>query len=143
MNNSKQAIKYSPTPLHYLMYILQQKSDDLLQGEVGVSLSHVRILGALDYKVPCSQKSIASQLQQTEANVSRQLLTMNRQGLVKVLKNKDDSRARDVTVTAKGKRRYEAAESALKRQLNSVYKGLSKQEKRDFEDSINKITSSL
>jgi DNA-binding MarR family transcriptional regulator len=143
MMNAKTDSKYSPTALHYLLFILQQKTDELLQGEVGVSLSHVRILGALDYNVPCSQKSIASQLQQTEANVSRQLLTMNRQGLVKVLKNKDDSRARDVTLTAKGKRRYEAAEGALKRQLTSIYKGLSKQEKKDFEDSINKITSSL
>jgi DNA-binding MarR family transcriptional regulator len=88
MMNSKLDAKYSPTPLHYLMFILQQQSDDLLQGEVGLSLSHVRIMGVLDYSVPCSQKSIATQLQQTEANVSRQLLTMVRQGFVKVSKNK-------------------------------------------------------
>jgi DNA-binding MarR family transcriptional regulator len=135
--------KYSPTPLHYLLFILQQKTDELLQDEVGISLSHVRILGALDYQVAHSQKSIAIKLQQTEANVSRQLLAMNRLGLVKVLRNKEDSRARDVSLTAKGKRRIEAAEGALKRQLNSLYKGLSREEKRDFEDSINKITSSL
>jgi DNA-binding MarR family transcriptional regulator len=135
--------KYSPTPLHYLLFILQQKSDDLLQGEVGVSLSHVRIMGALDYKVPCSQKSIASKLQQTEANVSRQLLAMVRQGFVKVARNKDDSRQRDVTLTAKGQRRHEAAEKALKSQLNSVYKGLSKEEKRNFEDAVNKIISNF
>jgi DNA-binding MarR family transcriptional regulator len=51
-------------------------------------------MGVLDYSVPCSQKSIADQLKQTEANVSRQLLTMVRQGFVKVAKNKDDSRQR-------------------------------------------------
>src|SRR5436305_9365740 len=101
MNNSKPNIKYSPTPLHYLMFILQQKSDELLQGELGISLSHVRILGVLDYSVACSQKSIATKLKQTEANVSRKLLAMVRQGLVKVSKNKDDSRQRDVTLTAK------------------------------------------
>jgi DNA-binding MarR family transcriptional regulator len=111
---------YSPTPLHYLMFILQQKSDELLQGEVGISLSHVRILGVLDYSVPCSQKSIAAQLQQTEANVSRQLLSMIRQGFVKVAKNKKDSRQRDVTLTAKGQRRFEAAEKTLKAQLSST-----------------------
>jgi DNA-binding MarR family transcriptional regulator len=135
--------KYSPTPLHYLMFILQQKSDELLQGEVGISLSHVRILGALDYKVPCSQKSIAMQLKQTEANVSRQLLAMVRQGLVKVAKNKEDSRQRDVTLTAKGQRRFEGAEKALKSQLNSVYRGLSKEEKRNLEDSVNTIINNL
>jgi DNA-binding MarR family transcriptional regulator len=143
MMNSKLDAKYSPTPLHYLMFILQQQSDDLLQGEVGLSLSHVRIMGVLDYSVPCSQKSIATQLQQTEANVSRQLLTMVRQGFVKVSKNKEDSRQRDVTLTAKGQRRYDGAEKALKAQLSSVYKGVSRDQKRDFEDVVYKIIGSL
>jgi DNA-binding MarR family transcriptional regulator len=137
--NAKIDSQPSPTALHYLMFILQHKSDELLQGEVGVSLSHIRIMGALDYKVPSSQKAIASHLHQTEANVSRQLLAMVRQGFVKVTKNKEDSRQRDVTLTAKGQRRYEAAEKALKKQLNSLTKGFSKTEKRDFEDSISKI----
>jgi DNA-binding MarR family transcriptional regulator len=143
MTNVKQDIKYSPTPLHYLMFILQQKSDDLLQGEIGISLSHVRILGVLDYDVPCSQKSIATQLQQTEANVSRQLLAMVRQGFVKISKNKEDSRQRDVTLTAKGQRRFEGAEKSLKAQLNAIYKSLSKEEKKSLEDSIIKIISSV
>jgi DNA-binding MarR family transcriptional regulator len=143
MTNSKQELKYSPTPLHYLMFILQQKSDDLLQGEVGISLSHVRILGVLDYDVPCSQKSIATQLQQTEANVSRQLLAMVRQGFVKISKNKEDSRQRDVTLTAKGQRRFEGAEKALKAQLSEIYRGISREEKRTLEDSIQKIINNL
>jgi|GEM_PF-1896401 len=135
--------KYSPTPLHYLMFILQQSSDELLQGEIGVSLSHVRIMGALDYQVPSSQKAIATQLRQTEANVSRQLLAMVRAGFVKVSKNKEDSRQRDVTLTAKGQRRYEGAEKTLKAQLNSLYKGLNKEEKRSLEDSINKVIKAV
>jgi DNA-binding MarR family transcriptional regulator len=143
MNNTKQDHQYSPTPLHYLMFILQQKSDELLQGEIGISLSHVRILGVLDYSVPCSQKSIATKLKQTEANVSRQLLAMVRQGFVKVSKNKDDSRQRDVTLTAKGQRRFEGAEKALKSQLSSIYRSLNKDEKRIFDDSIQKIINSI
>jgi DNA-binding MarR family transcriptional regulator len=141
--STKIGSKYSPTALHYLLFILQHKSDEYLQGEVGVSLSHVRIMGALDYKVPSSQKSIAVQLHQTEANVSRQLLTMVRQGFVKVLKNKNDSRQRDVTLTAKGKRRYDAAEKCLKKQLASAYKELSKGQKQDFENSIDKILANI
>jgi DNA-binding MarR family transcriptional regulator len=60
-----------------------------------------------------------------------------------VLKNKNDSRQRDVTLTAKGKRRYEAAEKTLKKQLNSVCRGLSTTEKRDFEDFVKKIIGSV
>jgi DNA-binding MarR family transcriptional regulator len=143
MTQTNRAANYSPTPLHYLMFILQQKSDELLQGEIGISLSHVRILGVLDREVPCSQKSIAKKLQQTEANVSRQLLAMVRQGFVKVSKNKEDSRQRDVTLTAKGQRRFEGAEKALKAQLNSIYRGLNKADKRILDDTIQKIINSL
>jgi DNA-binding MarR family transcriptional regulator len=115
MTQTNRAANYSPTPLHYLMFILQQKSDELLQGEIGISLSHVRILGVLDREVPCSQKSIAKKLQQTE----------------------------DVTLTAKGQRRFEGAEKALKAQLNSIYRGLNKADKRILDDTIQKIINSL
>jgi DNA-binding MarR family transcriptional regulator len=135
--------KYSPTPLHHLVFVLQHLSDELLLEEVGVSLSHVRIMGALDSKVPCSQSSIASKLHQTEANVSRQLLVMLKQGLVKNTKNKKDSRQRDVTLSAKGARKYQQAEKNLQKQLTSIYKKFSKTEKRDFEDSIAKIIGAL
>lgn len=134
---------YSSAPLHHLTFILQQKSDELLLKEVGISLSHVRIMGALDPKVPKSQRVIASSLQQTEANVSRQLLVMVRQRLVKIAKNKKDARQRDVTLTARGKNKYQQAEKILKSQLNTIYKSLSKTEKRAFEDSVNKIINSL
>jgi DNA-binding MarR family transcriptional regulator len=134
---------YSPTPLHYLVFVLQHLSDELLAEEVGVGLSHVRILGALDYKSPSSQKLVAAKLHQTEANVSRQLLAMSRQGLVKVMLNKEDARQRDVTLTAKGNRRYEAAEKVLKGQLNNAYKNLNKTEKQTFINSIEKILSAL
>lgn len=134
---------YSPTPLHYLMFTLQHLSEELLQEEAGVSLSHVRILGVLDSSFPVSQKLVAAKTRQTEANVSRQLLAMGKEGLVKVRKNSKDSRLRDVTLTAKGARRYQAAEKLLKKQLNEVYKTLTKTEKRVLDDSIAKITNSL
>lgn len=134
---------YSPTPLHYLMFTLQHLSDELLQEEAGVSLGHVRIMGVLDTSFPVSQKLVAAKTRQTEANVSRQLLAMGKEGLVRVRKNSKDSRLRDVTLTAKGARRYQTAEKLLKKQLNEVYKNLNKTEKRNLEDSVNKINHIL
>lgn len=134
---------YSPTPLHYLMFSLQHMSEEFLLDEVGISLSHIRIMGVLNTSLPVSQKTVAAKTRQTEANVSRQLLAMGKEGLVKVRKNSKDSRLRDVTLTAKGVRRYQAAEKLLKKQLNEVYKTLTKAEKRNFEDSINKIIHDL
>jgi DNA-binding MarR family transcriptional regulator len=134
---------YSPTSLHHMTFVLQQLSDEILLKEVGISLSHVRILGVLDSKVPYSQRVIASKLHQTEANVSRQLLAMVRQRLVKIAKNKQDARQHDITLSAKGARKYEQAEKLLKKQLNTIYKNFNKTEKRDFEDAVARIIKAL
>jgi DNA-binding MarR family transcriptional regulator len=141
--STKQNKDYSPTPLLHLTYVLQQLSEELLMGDAGISLSHVRIMGVLDTKVPRSQRVIAASLRQTEANVSRQLLSMVRQRLVKITKNKKDARQRDVTLTAKGQHQYQQADKLLKSQLNSIYKNFNKTEKQTFEDSINKLISSI
>jgi DNA-binding MarR family transcriptional regulator len=127
---------YSPTPLHHLMYVLQQLSEELLLKEAGISLSHVRIMGALDTNVPRSQRVIASTLRQTEANVSRQLLVMVRQRLVKITKNKEDGRQRDVTLTAKGLRQYQHAEKLLKKQQSGL---LNKNESALIEKLVSKL----
>ncbi len=134
---------YSPTPLHYLVSILQQLSDELLEKDARVGLSSVRIMGVLDTSVPSSQALVAASLHQTQANVSRQLQAMKKQGLVKISKNKKDSRQRDVTLTSKGKHKYDEAEKLLKNQLNSAYKMFSKNQKKDFEDSVSKLASAL
>jgi DNA-binding MarR family transcriptional regulator len=125
----------SPTPLHYLVYLLQQLSEELL-AEAGVSLSHVRILGVLDGKVPSSQAEVAVNLHQTEANVSRQLQAMHKIGMVKISKNKKDGRQRDVTISAKGKRKYQQAENLLKKQQS---KFLTKNELSTIEKLAHKL----
>lgn len=134
---------YSPTPLHRLMFILQHLSDELLEEEAGIGLSHVRILGTLDSKVPRSQRYIASRLRQTEANVSRQLRAMHKDGLVKVTKNNKDSRQRDVSLTTKGANKYAKAEQLLKKQLDQVYKPIKGWEKKQFNESVAKLNASL
>jgi len=134
---------HSPTPLHHLMFVLQQLSDELLHKEAGVSLSHVRIMGALSYTTAYSQRAVASKTHQTEANISRQLLVMARQRLVKIAKNKKDARQRDVTLTAKGKRKYQQAQKLLQKQLDSIYKNLSKTEVKQLENLIGRVSGVL
>jgi DNA-binding MarR family transcriptional regulator len=135
--------KYSPTPLHYMVFVLQQSAEELLLKEAGISLSYARILGVLDLQLPSSQKTISNTLHQTEANISRQLLLMVRQRLVKITKNKEDGRQRDVTLTALGSRKYDQAQEILKNQANKVLKSALGGEKRNFEQMINSINSSL
>jgi DNA-binding MarR family transcriptional regulator len=142
MANLDPSSKYSPTPLHYLMFVLQHSSDELLGKEVGTSLSHVRIMAALSSSLPHSQRLVALNLHQTEANVSRQLQVMKKQGLVSVKKNKKDGRQRDVMLTAKGKKKLSQAEKVLNQQhkklLNSLGKG-----SKTFDISVKDLLKSL
>jgi DNA-binding MarR family transcriptional regulator len=103
-------------PLLHLSYVLQQAADEILEQEAGVGLSAARIMSTLNKSAPQSQRTIASELRQTEANVSRQLHNMKKHGLVSITKNKADSRQRDVTLTSKGAKQYEQAEKLLKKQ---------------------------
>lgn len=129
--------------LHQLTYHLQQSADELLDRQVGVGLSAVRIMGVLHDRVPHSQRTIASLLRQTEANVSRQLKTMHKAGLVRVVKNKKDGRQRDVTLTAKGKRKNDTAQKLLSKHHNNLLSGLSKKDVVSFEQSVQKILRTI
>jgi DNA-binding MarR family transcriptional regulator len=103
-------------PLLHLSYVLQQSADEILEQEAGVGLSAARIMSCLSKSTAKSQRLVAVELRQTEANVSRQLHNMKKQGLVSITKNKKDSRQRDVVLTAKGAKKYLDAEKLLKRQ---------------------------
>jgi DNA-binding MarR family transcriptional regulator len=116
MRSKPAANKNHFPPLLHLSYVLQQVADEILEQEAGVGLSAARIMSTLNRSVPNSQRVIASELRQTEANVSRQLHNMKKHGLVSITKNKKDSRQRDVILTAKGAKKYEQAEKMLKKQ---------------------------
>lgn len=127
-------------PLLHLSYVLQQTADEVLEQEIGVGLSAARIMSTLDRSKPASQRDIASQLRQTEANVSRQLHNMKKAGLVSITRNKKDSRQRDVTLTAKGASHYQKAEKLLKRQQSRFLKILNTGEAKALEQAAQKLS---
>jgi len=128
-----------PSLLH-LSYVLQQSADEALEQETGVGLSAARIMSTLDKSKPASQRDIAMRLRQTEANVSRQLHSMKKAGLVSITRNKKDSRQRDVTLTAKGASHYQAAEKLLKRQQAKFLKILNAGETKALEQAAQKLS---
>jgi DNA-binding MarR family transcriptional regulator len=132
-----------PTPLLSLVWKLQQSADDLLVAKCGVGLSHTRIMAALDKSVPRSQAAIALGLGQTQANISRQLKAMKKDGLVSITKNKKDHRQRDVSLTPKGYRVYTKAEQALSHHEKGLLSTMSRSEARDFQDTVTGLTHIL
>lgn len=130
-------------PLLHLSFILQQSSDETLLDKVGVGLSQARIMSALHSSNARSQRSVAVELGQTEANVSRQLRQMKKQGLVKVTKTKKDARQRDVVLTAKGRSAYAKAEKLLKKQQSNLLRLLSSSEVKAFERAAHNLSKTL
>jgi DNA-binding MarR family transcriptional regulator len=140
MRSKNGAGKNNFPPLLHLSYVLQQVADEILEQEAGVGLSAARIMSTLNKSVPQSQRVIASELRQTEANVSRQLRNMKKQGLVSITKNKKDSRQRDVTLTSKGLKKYQEAEKLLKRQQTKFLKILNAGEADILELAAHKLS---
>jgi DNA-binding MarR family transcriptional regulator len=135
--------KSSFSPLLHLTYVLQQLSDDKLLAEVGVGLSQTRIMSVLSGSMPRSQRAVAHMLQQTEANVSRQLKIMHKHGLVSITKNKKDARQRDVTLTTKGRHKYQQAAKTLASQEKAILKLLDKIELQAFGRAADTLLTSL
>jgi DNA-binding MarR family transcriptional regulator len=127
-------------PLLHLSYILQQSAENMLEQEAGVGLSAARIMSVLDKTTAVSQRLIAMELKQTEANVSRQLHSMKKQGLVSINRNKKDSRQRDVTLTAKGSRKHKDAQKILKKQQRQFLRILNASESAAFETAAQKLS---
>jgi DNA-binding MarR family transcriptional regulator len=140
MKSIESSKKSSFPPLLHLAYVLQQLSDELLERETGVGLSAARIMSVLDKSAPTSQRHIAVELRQTEANVSRQLHSMKKKGLVSITRNKKDSRQRDVVLSSSGAKHYQQAEKLLKKQQSQFLKMLNKGEADILEQAAQKLS---
>lgn len=133
----------SPTSLHRLTFILQHQYDDHLISRVGVSFAHVRMMEVLDKSVPRSQRQVAHLLGQTEANASRQLQVMRRQGLVSIVKNQKDARQRDVRLTDKGAKKFTQSEKILSQHHRDLFKLLSEREAKAFNRATDNLLKAL
>lgn len=122
MDKELPSLKSKFPPLLHLTYLLQQSTDELLNQQVGVGLSQVRIMSGLSVALSRSQHHLAVELQQTEANISRQLQVMKKHGLVNISRNKRDGRQRDVRLTQKGVAKYKKAEDLLKKEQRGYKK---------------------
>jgi DNA-binding MarR family transcriptional regulator len=113
--SSNSSITSKAAALLHSMSKIQQYIDELLADEVGIGLSAYRTLSVIGDSVPSTQRQLALMLGQTEANVSRQVRRMADEGLVKIAPDKRDRRQRNITKTAKGRRKFADAEKTLKK----------------------------
>lgn len=135
---------YSPlSSLHRLEFILQHKSDLLLRDSLGVGFGQIQILQALHRSVPVSQRAIASKLYQTESNVSRQLQTLKKKGLVSITRNKKDKRLREIELTAKGQKTFDKAEKILSTQHKELLKMVDDRDIKALDRAVSHLLKAL
>lgn len=130
---------HHPTPLLRLTFILQHLSNELLIAQAGVGLSSARIMSALHAHIPRSQQTVARVLHQTEANISRQIRQMKKQGLVNVTKNKKDARQRDIMLTKKGVQKCKQVEKLLKAQQSHLLKMMDNKDIEAFDRGLKNL----
>lgn len=116
------AAKHKVSSLLLSMFKLQQQVDSLMLSQIGIGLSAYRILSVLNDTTAHTQRSVASVLGQTEANISRQIRHMADDGLVKIAPNKKDKRVHSLTRTKKGERKFNESQKLLTKNEDIILK---------------------
>jgi DNA-binding MarR family transcriptional regulator len=133
--------------LHYLIqhvaFLLAKQSEQVLQEQLGIGLSQLKILRALQTNPNLKQKRIADDLCQTEASISRQVKIMIGQNLLQVSVNPKNKREHLTQLTAKGAKLTYAALAALEKYHAPTIANLSEKKRTRLADSLESLQTSL
>ncbi len=129
--------------LHRLEFILQHKSDQLLRANLNIGFSQLRIMAGLSPTKSCSQRVLAHQLYQTEANISRQLRLLQENRLVDIVKHPKDKRQRQVKLTQEGAEVCSTAENLLAGLHADLLSGIDFRDAVNFNETIEKLARKI
>jgi DNA-binding MarR family transcriptional regulator len=130
-------------PANNLSYIVQhlaavigKQSDQVLQEQLGLSLSQFKILMVLEWNPRVQQRAIADSLGQSEAAVSRQIKLLKGKNLLATKQDPQNRRKHITTPTPLGMQITEAATDILRRSFSPDFANLG-------EDQILQLVSGL
>jgi DNA-binding MarR family transcriptional regulator len=126
--------------LNYLMQhmatVMSKQTDQLLQEQLGIGISQYRILTALEWTPRVQQRTIAVNLGQTEASISRQVGLLAQKGLLVVKRDAHNRRKHIIVPTPMGMQLTEAATAIIRRSFGPDYAALG-------DDQLQHLISSL
>ena len=125
--------------LHQLVFILDRQSDEALHSNLGTGFSQFKILMAAKHSVGLKQNDIASHLGQTEASVSRQIKLMKADGLLSVLVDPNNRRARSIVLTDKGADLGKRCVEVLEHTHSTVFGSLSFSEQKLMRELLERL----
>ena len=123
------------TLIQKIAIMLARQNDKILLYNLGIGYSQYKILNVLQASTGIKQKQIAIQLGQTEASISRQIKIMYGDGLLQATPQPEDHRVHLATLTTRGKRICDDAQSILKNESEKLLNQFSDQE----QDTLIKI----
>jgi len=132
-----------------LFYALQRLASDthkyidqMLLERLGIGVSQLRILHVVQSLDSAGQRAIGTKLGQTEASISRQIKVLTQKGLVQTRINPKNQRERLVSITAKGTRLTEVADTDLDRSMQAVLQPLSPKQQKQLGELLNMLRKS-
>lgn len=127
------------TLLHLASSSLDKHSDFVLREKIGIGLSQFRVLLVLLYEDGQNQISIADNLEQTEASISRQVSILRGKKLVEVRPRPDSKREKLVFITGKGLMLGESGLSILNSYHQPLFRDISEQDQKALKKILRSI----
>lgn len=110
--------------LHHLASVHGKQSDQVLQEQLGIGLSQYKILLVLEWNPRVQQRSIADNLGQTEASISRQIKLLKTKGLLATKIDPGNRRKHITAPTPLGMQITEAASNIMRRSFGPEFAAL-------------------
>lgn len=110
--------------IQHLAAVIGKQSDQVLQEQLGLSLSQFKILMVLEWNPRVQQRAIADSLGQSEAAVSRQVKLLKAKKLLVTKQDPQNRRKHITTPTPLGMQMTEAATDILRRAFGPDFVGL-------------------
>ncbi len=129
--------------LHHLSFVIDQQSDQILRERLGLGFSQFKILVALKWREGIQQKQIASYLGQTEASISRQIVSMKDKGWIESRVNPKNRREHVTSLTLKGQQIAEKAMVTLNNYHAPVFARLSEKQQLQLAEILGIMHSAI
>ncbi|WP_276481922.1 MarR family winged helix-turn-helix transcriptional regulator [Paraflavitalea pollutisoli] len=113
------------------------------QHDIDITAEQFSILVALWYRDGMSQKEISEQLNRDKTTITRVLINMKKNKLIRQVTDANDNRSNLIYLTAKGKAIQQAGVSVAGRLYQQVLKDLSKTQLKAGIDILQKMIAAL
>ena len=129
--------------LHHIVSIMSHESDQLLLEQLGIGLAQYKILRVVNDRPHARQRTIAGELGQTEASISRQVKLLHAKGMITTRINPKNQREHLTNLTEKGLRTIIAADTVISKYHASLIASLTPKQSDQLRELLSQIHAQI